>query len=1621
MNVRKRGLALLMCICMIFTLLPFSALADATAKDGDIVYGTYGTDGNWQEDKNLNDTATYSLSGENALTLTKTATKTADNTYRIDLKVVMTQTTSTTPPGSAATVLVIDTSGSMDICATCNKSDQEWIGGRLNGHYGYTHKEKCKTGHSGEVEYADTRLAAAKEAAISFLDKYKGNSENTSRYVSVVAFNTEANVTNGWLDVSVPTNYTAVVNAINGLSANGGTNLDQALSKAKAQFSSDTVKDIPVSAKNVIALTDGCPTYYGNGIDQHGSYGCPDTNKATAKTATELKTVAGVYTVCFGAANEKCWTKDSAHRWIDHVFWIDVKEKHPTDGPKVGDFLKDSIATSASHAYNADNTTELMSAFEAITNTIVNGLKSGTVTDPMGDNVSLVGTAPSGFATNNNGRTYTWELSGAPGVTADGKTTYTYETSYTVKLDTSGDDAYHPLNGITTFTAAGKTYYFNVPGVYREAPKYTVTYQYDGDVPDGAQAQLPTQETYREGDTVTVKSVGTVTGWTFNGWELANDSTAVTGYNKGDTSFTMPAGDVKFVGTWSRNTANYTVRYYWNGQPIPGVDEMTRSADVGTKIDNISKNIDGYTVKDGQPTDFVVSATASENIITINYYKDVKVSAGIYEKNVGDDLTDVGATVVGVTDGTEINYTLTGVPKNSNTAGEYPLNVSGDEIQGEYKVTYIDGKLTIYDTYTVTYEYEYENGTDVPETVLKAPVDSNSPYREGSPVTVLNAPTDTIDGYIFDGWYIGTTKMDGKSFEIKSDTVIIGKWKPVTGLTCTINYIWNGKQTTPIRTVTIDGLTYNEVVKKSPMDIPGYTPVSNDSQEIVVKTTGNVINFYYYKNVTLESNSGTFTYDGKDHSVSGYDVITKADNGEDVKVDAEFSGVSASRTEKDIGSYPVTFKIKGDVVDKETLIGATDSNSYYIVSDVEEGTLTIEKIKDEVTVKITGNTKTVTYNGKEQNVEGYVADTNGLPITVSLATGKTAFANGTEVGTYKMNLAATDFVATSDIYGNIKIVIVEDGSLTITKRPLTIIGENSDPSEITYDGQTHTYTSWSLAPAADNSGLVSGHQITGITYLLTGKNAGDYTGQFSGDAKIMSGEEDVTANYSIEYAPGMMKIVPAEKIAVKIIGNHKEVWYNGQEQSVSGFTFEVADNTVTVELKAGHYAIAKGTNVKTYNMGLKSDDFTINHQNYNEVSVEIVDGYLTIKRHYTPNPPIMDEIIVEITGNSDSVVYDGTEHSVKDYTVKISDPRYTEKDFTFTGKAEASGVNAGTYEMGLKAEQFKNTNARFTNVKFVIKADGVLTITPKELTITAGSKTEYGPTPVTCDEWTVSGLAAGDKVESVKITGIQSVPGSSPNVPSDAVIKNAKGEDVTKNYAIKYVNGTLTMLEVLNKEDHFNYIIGTPEGLSLPTANVTRAEVATIFFRLMTDDARAKFDSLDNNFSDVAKGQWYNRAISTLANAGIIKGDPAGTYRPGDAITRAEMAAIIARFGDFKEGGKTFNDISGHWAQKYIELAASNGWINGNPDGTFKPNNNITRAETVAMINRVLDRQTKDVSDLLPVSQMTNWSDNMDTAKWYYRDMQEATNNHKAERVGNSIYEKWTEKLPDIDWASYQI
>jgi len=223
----------------------------------------------------------------------------------------------------------------------------------------------------------------------------------------------------------------------------------------------------------------------------------------------------------------------------------------------------------------------------------------------------------------------------------------------------------------------------------------------------------------------------------------------------------------------------------------------------------------------------------------------------------------------------------------------------------------------------------------------------------------------------------------------------------------------------------------------------------------------------------------------------------------------------------------------------------------------------------------------------------------------------------------------------------------------------------------------------------------------------------------------------------------------------------------------------------------------------------------------------------------------------------------------------------------------------------------------------------------------------------------------------------------------------------------------------LNTTDHFAYIVGYGNGEVRPQNNITRAEVATIFFRLLTDDVRDENLTKTNRYSDVAATSWYNTAVSTLSSMGIITGYPDGTFRPNAAITRAEFAAIAARFDN--DGDKTaakFSDIATHWAKDEISIAYNNGWITGYPNGTFGPQRDITRAETMTLVNRVLNRQPETEDDLLP--NMTVWTDNANPKAWYYLAVQEATNSHYYEFKTNSKYEKWTELRETRDWTQLE-
>lgn len=220
----------------------------------------------------------------------------------------------------------------------------------------------------------------------------------------------------------------------------------------------------------------------------------------------------------------------------------------------------------------------------------------------------------------------------------------------------------------------------------------------------------------------------------------------------------------------------------------------------------------------------------------------------------------------------------------------------------------------------------------------------------------------------------------------------------------------------------------------------------------------------------------------------------------------------------------------------------------------------------------------------------------------------------------------------------------------------------------------------------------------------------------------------------------------------------------------------------------------------------------------------------------------------------------------------------------------------------------------------------------------------------------------------------------------------------------------------LNTRDHFAYVQGYPDGTVKPAGSITRAEVAAILFRLMDADSRSLYYSTASGFRDVDSTKWYNTYVATLNNAGVITDSRTGYFRPNDAITRAELAAMLAQFAEKKSAAIYFSDISaGYWAANAIALTANLGWINGYPDGTFGPDKTVTRAELMAMVNRATGRAPKSTSALL--SGMKTWKDNADTARWYYLDVQEATNSHT---YTGAPTETWTSLTTTPDWSQYE-
>ena len=607
--------------------------------------------------------------------------------------------------------------------------------------------------------------------------------------------------------------------------------------------------------------------------------------------------------------------------------------------------------------------------------------------------------------------------------------------------------------------------------------------------------------------------------------------------------------------------------------------------------------------------------------------------------------------------------------------------------------------------------------------------------------------------------------------------------------------------------------------------------------------------------------------------------------------------------------------------------------------------------------------------------------------------------------------ARVDNIGSNDLYAQWKPIQITD-EITVTIKGNT--------STVTYDGQPHTVNGYDIVSITGNDGYtkdyVSLKSEVQNKYSLTKTDAGNYTMDL--DASDFVNTNDKFTN---------VKFVIAEVGQLKLTINKRNVTLTSASDSkvYDGTALTKPEVTVTGSFVDGEVTDIKATGTVT-NVGEVTNTITYNEgTNFKADNYEITttEGKLTI----TKRP-------VTLTSASDSKVYDGTALTKPEVTVTGSFVDGEVTDIKATGTITDVGTVTNTITFA-KGEKFKDSNYAIT------KTEGTLEITPitdkVTVTITGNTKTvryngkEQSVTgfTYTAPEGVTVTLNAGSKAEAkgtdkgtyyMDLTKGDFIVSSKIYKEFEIIVKDGYLEITRSGGHHPRPKPTVEIEDDdalgLNTTDHFAYIVGYGNGEVRPQNNITRAEVATIFFRLLTDDVRDENLTKTNRYSDVTRADWYNTAVSTLSSMGIITGYPDGTFRPNAAITRAEFAAIAARFDN--DGDKTaakFSDIATHWAKDEISIAYNNGWITGYPDGTFGPQRDITRAETMTLVNRVLNRQPETEDDLLP--NMTVWTDNANPNAWYYLAVQEATNSHYYKFKTNSKYEKWTELRETRDWT----
>ena len=1561
--MKKRLVALIMVMALALSLVPVGATGvsktngDNGNSDTQIVYE--GGKVFYNKDGNRVDASELGNNGS-VVEMSKTVAETGEeNEFEVTLNVKTNQNVEelSSENPDAAVVLVIDTSGSMKYCSECDAT--------------YEHKSGWDKKHEKYYDHSfQSRLSAAQSAAENFLkefSKLKTDDKNTAhRWVQIISFDTDATREQDWIDVSAQEGLSAAEEVINKLVANGGTNIEGGLLLANNNLTEAKQQGNELDGVDyiyTILLTDGSPTnYVRNYNDTRNSLTeISGDGEGTETTEACYKDVPSIAEKIKQTSRlSKLYSICYGDVWNDTLYstgsgWD--KEK-----VTVGEWLTGFSST----AYQSDSAQDLFDNFDSILSQIILATQAFRVTDTMGPYMTPVEvTSGEGKF---SGNTLTWNLltsepdESSSLITDDqgnvsGFLSYTLK--YKVKLDNLQSAQSEPIQETDVNESASLTYAVKENGVWTGGS--------DNNPLVGYFAQPTVKSHY--GDLTFTKQGSD--GKTLDGVKFTLTTTEKENWKMEAES--RDGGTVSFTNIPSGHTYTLT-----EALPDQYKDQYTPISDASITVEygNVTDS-EGLFTRDAD--NLILTNAAKTGTLTVTKTVNGLEGSDTLPEDFAITVTDESSAVVATLKyGTETSsngtyYSTAGNWQISLAPGTYTVTESNYEVDGYSVETTGNATATVNagqaatanltNTYTkqvpdleVTKTLDKVNGADYDSGMVK--VGDVLTYT----ITVKNTGNTTLNDVLVTDTITGRGELSLSTTDtgvtIEDTTATIETLAVDTTVTITATYTVAAGDAGQTLTNTAVA-TASDGTKDQPDNPPSVTVENPDwtVTKTVDNATPNVGDTITYT-ITV-SNTGNTT-------LNGLTVTDTMDDGRTVTWGTLPEGVTHIADTNNLSISGLASQTDVEITATYTVVATDAGATFQNTVTVSDGTTS--ETPDEPP-EVTVNNPNVSINKTVSGMSGAdnrAVEGDALTYTISVKNS----------GNTKLDVAVSDDMWTA---GKVNSAELDGTTIDVSSGSYTIPGlDTGESKSITYtytvtaeDVTNGTIDNAATADINDDGTPDAKHEITtptGEPSLIVDKTASEETVQVG--APITYTIEVKNDGYSVMNNVVVRDTLWTEDTELTVTGDVTGT-YQVDEDGGKYYISEMKPGE-TLTITYTYTPTEAGT--LTNKVEVTADNLPDGEKPSDEVTVEV-----------TPEPVsslTVNKSLAQVNGSD----YTGGKVSVGDkltYTIQV----------TNTGNTTLSGVTVEdslwNYEDAIQVDgelAYVADGGTYT-IKYEIAPDDMVTITYTYIVL----RSDAGDTLTNTATVTTDGGTTGEDTTETPVKPVTPIrPPVDPDKPE------------------------------LNTEDHYAYIVGYEDGSVQPEGDITRAEVATIFFRLLTDESRDEFWSQTNDYTDVPADAWYTNAVSTLTNAGIIDGYEDGTFKPNGNITRAEFATIAVRFFEATyDGEDLFSDIAGHWAQDYINEAANAGIVDGYPDGTFRPQQYITRAEAMTMVNRTIDRHP-DADHLL--ADMIVWPDNPETA-WYYEQVQEATNSHEYTMNTDdeqNPYEIWTELLPNRDWSELE-